>query len=131
MDSYECMPDPGDDWIPTSKQLRLQREREDMRQHAARMASLAPPLSEATVQRLVALLSQQPSANEMVEWRLRLFCGHVITRMAHRTHKSVHAAFTAAISCAECGLDPATIVAAEAVCRLQPDSTGGPLVVEP
>ena len=121
MDGYEHIPDPGDAWVPSPKQVRQQRDREDMRKHAASLAREAPPLSTATAQRLATLLSQRPLPRELVEWRLRLFCGHVIARTAHHTHTSVHSAFIGGIACPDCGLDPATIIAAEALHRLEPD----------
>lgn len=50
-----------------------------------------------------------------MRWRLRLYCGHVVERTAHYTHKTLHSALMSARACPECGLDPATIVDGEAV----------------
>jgi len=50
-----------------------------------------------------------------MRWRLRLYCGHVVERTAHYTHKTVQAAFTGSTSCPECGLDPATVVDGETI----------------
>lgn len=47
----------------------------------------------------------------LMKWSVRLFCGHVVERTAHRDHKTVQRAFTLS-RCPECGLDPATIIAA-------------------
>lgn len=47
----------------------------------------------------------------LMRWRLRLFCGHVVERTADRDHTTVERAFTL-LRCVECGLDPASIVAA-------------------
>lgn len=121
VDGYELLPDPGDDWSPTKAHVRRQREREELRGHAARMAADAPPLSEETLRRVAALLAYKTLASDLVAWRLRLFCGHVITRRSHHTNTTVHAAFMGGIRCPDCGLDPATIVAAEAVRRLESD----------
>lgn len=52
--------------------------------------------------------------HQLMRWQLRLFCGHVIERSAHREHTTVGRAFTLS-ACPECGLDPATIVAARPV----------------
>lgn len=119
MDGYELLPDPGDDWSPTKAQVRRQREREELREHAARMAAEAPPLSEETLRRVASLLSHKTSESDQVEWGLRLFCRHVITRRSHHTHTTVHAAFMGGITCPECGLDPATIIAADVLRRLE------------
>src|SRR5687768_7583591 len=106
MDGYEVVPDPGSDWQPTKAQVRRQRESEDIREHAARLAAEAPPLSKEALHRVAVLLSHQTPPSELVEWRLRLFCGHIVLRTAHHTHTTVHAAFMGGISCKDCGLDP-------------------------
>jgi hypothetical protein len=54
-------------------------------------------------------------ATDLTSWRLRLYCGHVVERPAHRTSLTVHAAFMGETKCPTCGLDPATIVAARAL----------------
>jgi len=79
------------------------------------VAASAPPLSQETLQRVAAIMSRPTPKHELMEWRLRLFCGHVVQRAAHASHTTVHGAFTGSTRCPECGLDPATIVAAEAV----------------
>ena len=121
MDGYELLPDPGDDWTPTKAQAGRRREREELRDHAARVAAEAPPLSQETLQRVAVLLSRKTPPSELIEWRLRLFCGHVITRTSHHAHTTVHSAFMGGIKCPECGLDPATIIAAQAIHRFEPD----------
>ncbi len=121
MDGYELLPDPGDDWSPTKRQVRRQREFEDIRVHSARMAAEAPPLSDHALRTIATFIMNRPPESDLVEWRLRLFCGHVVTRRSHHTNTTVHMAFTGNVPCPECGLDPATIVAAEALRRLEPD----------
>lgn len=39
----------------------------------------------------------------------------MVERRAHAESKTVHAAFMAGFACPECGLDPATVVAARAI----------------
>jgi hypothetical protein len=63
----------------------------------------------------------RPPLSDLVEWRLRLFCGHVVTRTSHHTNTTVHMDFTGTVACPECGLDPSTIVSAEALRRLFPE----------
>lgn len=121
MDGYEVLPDPGDVWSPTKRQVRRQREFEDIRVHAARMAAESPPLSEHALRTIATFILNRPPESELVEWRLRLFCGHVVTQRSHHTNMTVHMAFTGTVACPECGLDPATIVAAEALRTLDPD----------
>jgi hypothetical protein len=118
VDGYECIADPGPDWVPTKKDERRQREREELKLHARRIAADAPPLSQATLERVAVLMSRPTALTELMEWRLRLFCGHVVARTAHHTHTTVHGAFMGAIPCSECRLDPATIVAVEAIGRV-------------
>ena len=121
MDGYEQIPDPGDDWTPTKRQVRRQREFEEIRVHAVAMAATAPPLTPEQLRTIATFIMNRPPASELVEWRLRLFCGHVVTRTSHHTNTTVHMAFTGTVACPECGLDPATIVSAEALRRLAPE----------
>lgn len=77
-----------------------------------------PPMSGEQIERISSVFSriQKTPDYELMRWRLRLYCGHVVERRAHHTHKTVHAAFTGGHgACPECGLDPATIIDAEAV----------------
>ncbi|MCW2659269.1 MAG: hypothetical protein JWP83_421 [Mycobacterium sp.] len=73
-----------------------------------------PPLSPAQIARLGPLLRPTPS-HELMVWQLRLYCGHTVERTAHSSHKTIHAAFCGAVRCAQCGLDPATIIDARAI----------------
>lgn len=43
-------------------------------------------------------------------WHLRLGCGRAVERTADSSHKTIHAAFGGAVRCAQCGLDPATVI---------------------
>lgn len=75
-----------------------------------------PPPSPGQIDQLRRLLFSNPTQpHELMRWRLRLYCGHIVEKTAHYTHKTVHAAFTGSTSCAECGLAPATIVDAEPI----------------
>lgn len=53
--------------------------------------------------------------HELMNWRLRLYCGHTVECSRHCSHKTVHSAFTGSVKCTECGRDPATIIDARAV----------------
>ncbi|MCT2085165.1 hypothetical protein M3D75_03455 [Microbacterium enclense] len=78
-----------------------------------------PPLSPTQIESLAALLSRKTPPHELTVWRLRLYCGHVVERHAHRSHTTVHGAFTGSVSCPECGLHPATIIDAVALGPLE------------
>lgn len=43
---------------------------------------------------IATFLMNRPPESELVEWRLRLFCGHVVTRRSHHTNTTVHMAVT-------------------------------------
>lgn len=73
-----------------------------------------PPLSPAQIGRLSTLMSTKTPQHELMIWKLRLYCGHTVERQAHYSHRTVQAAFTGSIKCAECGCDPATIIDARA-----------------
>ncbi|MGO1510427.1 MAG: hypothetical protein ACTHW4_07630 [Actinomycetales bacterium] len=74
-----------------------------------------PPLSPRQIEELSRIFSRPTPPHELMRWKLRLYCGHVVTKTSHYTHKTLHAAFTGSTSCHECGLDPATIVDGEAI----------------
>lgn len=73
-----------------------------------------PPPVAANLVRVLEMVASWPPTpdHQLMRWRLRLFCGHVVERTAHVESKTPHAAFMSGCVCPECGLDPATIVAA-------------------
>ena len=76
-----------------------------------------PPLSPEVLNRIAPILRDillRPRT-ELMRWRLRLFCGHVVEATAHYSHKRYP---SDSIECPDCGLDPATVVAAEAIGRV-------------
>lgn len=57
---------------------------------------------------------------DLMQWRVRLYCGHVVERTAHHTSTRLHQAFTGlATTCPECSQE-GVIVAAKATGRLDP-----------
>lgn len=68
-----------------------------------------PGFSEATLRRLeaIAALPRGPQ----VEWTLRLFCGHIVRRTVSADYSDIRRAGVRG-PCEECGLNPATIIAA-------------------
>lgn len=75
----------------------------------------SPPLSPRQIERIGRILDRPKQPHELMRWQLRLYCGHVVERRAHYTHKTLHAAFTGSVDCPECGRDPATIIDGEAM----------------
>lgn len=86
-----------------------------------------PPLSPGQLRDVQSLMESAKAAKSTqprVRWRLRLYCGHVVERSAPVAVKVWSQAFTSPLACAECGLDPATVVAAEAVAVEPTPGTG-------
>jgi hypothetical protein len=75
----------------------------------------APPLSPSQIKQIGRILGNPTPPHMLMRWQLRLYCGHVIEKRAHYTHKTLHAAFTGMIACSECSLNPATIVDGAAI----------------
>ena len=73
----------------------------------------------ANAARVLEMISRWPATppHQLMRWRLRLHCGHVVERTAHAESRTVHAAFMGSVECPECGLDPSTIVAAKVLGR--------------
>jgi hypothetical protein len=82
--------------------------------HCGRCCPL-PPLSPARREEIGRILGAPKRPHELMRWRLRLYCGHVVEKQSHFTHVTLHSAFTGSTSCHQCGLDPATIVDGEAL----------------
>lgn len=76
-----------------------------------------PPEVVANVRRVLEDLARRAPtpATDLVTWRLRLYCGHVVERTAHRSSTTIYGAFAGSLRCTECGLKPASIVAARVV----------------
>jgi hypothetical protein len=119
LERYERIPDPGGPFEPTKAHARRQRQAVDIHEAAVRLAADAPPLSAETIAKVTALLRVPTPPTDLMQWRLRLYCGHEVVRRAHHTHHTVHAAFMGGPRCEQCGLDPATIVAAKAIGRVE------------
>lgn len=74
-----------------------------------------PPRSPTQLKEIGRIFASPTPPHDLMRWRLRLYCGHVVERAAHRTHMTIHSAFTGSTRCTECCLDPATIVDGEAI----------------
>jgi len=94
-----------------------------MVEHVRTTVATMPPLSNEQIQGLAAIsrrIAQQPRSN-LMRWRLRLYCGHVIERTAHRENKYVHDAFGGECPCPTCGLNPSIIIAGTALGLAEPE----------
>lgn len=70
-----------------------------------------PPIPKAAAELIGRMLASKTPDDQVMRWRLRLFCGHIVERTAHISHTDISSAFHSTATCPECGLDPATIVA--------------------
>ena len=71
-------------------------------------------MSPSQIKSISEIFEYKTPDHDLMRWRLRLFCGHVVEQRAHYTHKTVPAAFVER-ACPECNLDPATIIDAEPI----------------
>ena len=108
-----------DGWSgPTKADIRSQKQHDQIAQAAQAtadrlLASGYRPSYAALVhtEALLRRLQEYPPP-ELMHWRLRLFCGHMVDLAAHPEHKTIQAAFTSARDCPECGAVSQVIVAA-------------------
>lgn len=78
-----------------------------------------PPLSPEVREAVGTLLRTPKPPHQLMKWRLRLYCGHVVERTTHYAYKSPAEAFRGSLRCPECGLEPATIVDGAAIGLVQ------------
>jgi len=71
------------------------------------------------------LLSATRYPHTQMRWRLRLYCGHVCERTAHRENISAERAFHG-VQCPECGLDGIVIDAEPLGLAGEPPTYGAP-----
>jgi hypothetical protein len=111
---YEHQGDPLAQHTPTPAELRRQQQAEQMAEYIQQMVSAWPPLSDKQVTKIRNLLSSSAPTppRDLMRWRVRLYCGHVAEKVSHRTHLTISSAFGGSCTCPNCGLTPATIIAA-------------------
>lgn len=76
----------------------------------------SPPLSPAQIEVLSRSARTRTSspAHDLMRWQLRLFCGHEVERIVHKSWKSARS-FAGSGACPTCGLDPAVLVDARPI----------------
>jgi hypothetical protein len=108
---YEHRGDPLAKHILTTADQRTQAKAERTAEFIRLIVDNAPPLSREDADEIWRLLPSSPPPRDLMRWRVRLYCGHVVERKAHRTHTTISSALDVGSACPTCGLDPATIVA--------------------
>ncbi|GAB3971027.1 hypothetical protein GCM10029978_045440 [Actinoallomurus acanthiterrae] len=112
---YEHLGDPDAEHVLERRDQRRQQSLVEIAEAAKRAAAKMPPFKPEQIAKLRAIFqaTAQQSETELMRWRLRLYCGHVVEQTAHRSHKTIHQAFTGSSRCPECSLSPAMIIAAK------------------
>lgn len=112
---YEHLGDPDAEHVLERRDHRRQQFFVEMAEAAKRAVAKMPPLKPEQIANLRAifLTTAQQSDTELMRWQLRLYCGDVVERTAHRSYKTVQQAFTGSSRCPKCGLSPAMIIAAK------------------
>lgn len=78
------------------------------------------PMSRGQLEALGKLVGKKTPDHDLMRWQVRLYCGHKVERVAHRSHKTVHSALGVGRACPTCGLDPAVPVDARALGLIAP-----------
>ena len=112
-DNYERLGTPLEDYQLTRRDRQWQRTLQEIREHARREAAKAPPLPAEALEKVAMLLSQPTPDWQILRWRVRLFCGHIVEARRHYEMKRPTDHGCSSERCPECGMDPAAIVAYE------------------
>jgi len=84
-EKYERLGTPLEDYELTRRDRQRQRSLQEIREHARRQAAKMPPLPDEVLEKVAMLLSQPTPDSQIMRWRVRLFCGHIIEARRHRT----------------------------------------------
>lgn len=104
--------DPQAPYEPTKADHRRQEEAERVHEYVKRVVADAPPMTPGQIDKVRrTLFSYRTPDHELMRWRLRLYCGHIIEATAHHTSQQPGGPR----SCPECGLEPASVVAFESI----------------
>lgn len=110
---YERLGTPLEDYELTRRDRQWQRSLQEIREHARREAATMPPLPDEILEKVATLLSQPTPDSQIMRWRVRLFCGHIVEARRHFEMKRPTDHGCSSQLCPECGMDPAAIVAYE------------------
>lgn len=81
-------------------------------------------------ERLRPIFARKTPDHELMRWRLRLYCGHIVIRIRHASMANPTMHGCSNQQCPECGKDPSSIVAYEPVGFVaEPPGTAEPATV--
>ncbi|MGY5080929.1 hypothetical protein ACWIGX_28195 [Streptomyces nigrescens] len=114
---YESLGLPLGEYQLSRADHRRQREADGIAAWVEREVAKAPPWSEEKIREMQELFDSEtgPPPWEYMRWRVRLYCGHIQEVERHRRASRPDEGVGADVPCAECGKDPAVIVAFEVV----------------
>lgn len=118
----------------TGKDHRDQRTADDIHAHVKKQAAQwqaaeaeDPKLREArskSVRRAWEIINSSPTPDyQIMRWRVRLYCGHVVETTRHCEVVRPKAHGSSSMRCPDCGMGPAEIVAYEPLGMLAKSST--------
>ena len=84
-EKYERLGTPLEDHELMRQDHQRQRSLQEIREYARREAAKMPPLPDDVLEKVATLLSQPTPDSQIMHWRLRLFCGHIIQARRHCT----------------------------------------------
>lgn len=122
-ESYGC---PLEDYQLTRADHRQQKQSEDIRRWVEKRAAdeeaeeRADPVlaagRRAVVEKVLNMLhSRKTPERDIMRWRVRLYCGHIVETRRHRENGKPTLHGSSSMKCPECGKDPSAIVAYEPI----------------
>lgn len=123
---YESLGVPLADYQLTRNDHRQQAQSEDIARWVEKTLAekeaeeradpvLAEGRRRASKRALDMLLSHKTPEHEIMRWRVRLYCGHVVETRRHRENSNPTLHGSSSERCPECGRNPSVIVAFEPV----------------
>jgi hypothetical protein len=112
-EKYERLGTPLEGYELTRRDRQWQRSLQEIREYARRETAKLPPLPDEVLEKVAMLLSQPTPDSQIMRWRVRLFCGHIVEARRHYEMKRPTDHGCSSQRCPECGMDPAAIVAYE------------------
>lgn len=105
---------PLESYEPTKADRRRQEEAERTAERVREIVADWPPLTPEQRDKIALILGVRTPDHELMRWRLRLCCGHIVEITQHQDHQQP----SGSRICPECGLAPAAVVAYEPLGRV-------------